>query len=106
MLVSRAFWIARRRRRLPSGLPPPCFAATMISRVTLVNVLPRSASILPFLSRMLCHLECPDIAPCPLHPPACARRGVKDRSLVQELSVETVSLLRSGRGRLESVGTH
>src|SRR5205807_7254238 len=61
ILLSRAFWTAIRRRTLASGLPPPALAATMISRASLVNALPRSASIFPFFKRMLCHFECPDI---------------------------------------------
>src|SRR5437588_12376906 len=62
ILLSRAFWTAIRRRTLASGLPPPALAATMISRASFVNALPRSASIFPFFKRMLCHFECPDIA--------------------------------------------
>src|SRR4051794_26155826 len=97
MLASRAFWIAIRRRRFPSGLPPPAFAATMISRASLVNVLPRSASIFPFFKRMLCHFECPDI-PCSFR--ACARdpredytirRGEGQRLMVDGVMADGVS---------------
>src|SRR5215468_10581037 len=60
MEFSRAFCMANRSLRFASGLPPPLLAATMISLASLVNRAPLSASILPFLRRMLCHFECPD----------------------------------------------
>src|SRR5581483_2333360 len=53
--------MARRRRRFESGLPPPAFAAMMISFASLVNRLPRLASCAPLRRRILCHFECPDI---------------------------------------------
>src|SRR5262245_35021970 len=41
---SRAFSSARRRRGLPAGSPPPSRAATVISRIRRVKILPRFAS--------------------------------------------------------------
>src|SRR5262245_52066679 len=41
---SRAFSSARRRRGLPPGSPPPSRAATVISRIRRVKILPRLAS--------------------------------------------------------------
>ena len=41
--------------------PPPSRAASIISLVTLVNILPFFASCLPFLCWILCHLLCPAI---------------------------------------------
>src|SRR5207253_2304326 len=41
MFTPRARSIARRRRKLPSGSPPPSFAASMISLVILVKTTPR-----------------------------------------------------------------
>src|SRR5271170_6396717 len=60
MLASRARSIAARSRMLPLGSPPPCLAAMMISRPSLLNSFPRCWSTLPFLILMLCHFECPD----------------------------------------------
>src|SRR5258708_4067000 len=60
MLISRAFWIARRKRKLPSLLPPPSFAAMVISRLARVNAWPRLASTIAFLCLMPAHFEWPD----------------------------------------------
>ena len=56
MLTALAARIAARRREFPSGSPPPIFAAVMISRVILVNALPRRASAFPFLCLIELHL--------------------------------------------------
>src|ERR1700675_3656 len=69
MLISRAFCIARRSRKLPSTLPPPSFAAIRISRAALVKAWPRLASTMAFLCLMPAHFEWPDIYFCP---PWCA----------------------------------
>src|SRR5213593_4107617 len=62
MFTERAFSIARRRRKLPSGSPPPARAAIVISRATFVKTAPRFWSFAPFW-RLICdHFECPDIA--------------------------------------------
>src|SRR5215475_6621703 len=63
MLTSRAFWMARRRRKLPSTSPPPSLAAMVISRLARVNAWPRLASTTAFLCLMPAHFECPDIYP-------------------------------------------
>src|SRR5690606_7146231 len=44
MLADRPLSIALRRRGLPAGSPPPALAATEISRMILVKILPRRAS--------------------------------------------------------------
>src|ERR1700730_16297203 len=61
MLISRAFCMARRRRKLPSGLPPPSLAEIVISRLARVKAWPRLASTTAFLCLMPAHFECPDI---------------------------------------------
>src|SRR5688572_25688483 len=61
MFAALAFSIARRRRALPSGLPPPTRAATVTSRISFVHSWPRAASSAPFLRLIVAHLECPDI---------------------------------------------
>src|SRR5687768_12238548 len=58
-LFARA--IARRRRGLAPGSPPPMRAATVISFVSLVKSFPRFASAAPFLCLMVLHLLWPDI---------------------------------------------
>src|SRR5215211_6557661 len=58
---SLAFWIALARAALPSGLPPPSFAATWIARASLVNRAPRLASFAPFWCLIELHLEWPDM---------------------------------------------
>src|SRR5580765_4915142 len=44
MLADSPLSMALRRRGLPAGSPPPARAATEISRITLVKILPRWAS--------------------------------------------------------------
>src|SRR5690606_24805081 len=44
MLADRPLSVALRRRGLPAGSPPPARAATEISRMSLVKILPRRAS--------------------------------------------------------------
>src|SRR4051794_22270614 len=61
MLTSRALSIAYRSLRLASGSPPPWRAAMMIARLSLLNSLPRLASIAPFLCLIVAQCECPDI---------------------------------------------
>src|SRR5688500_10889267 len=53
---------ALRRRAFESISPlPPVRAATVISLMSFVKILPRLASRAPFLCLIECHLECPDI---------------------------------------------
>src|ERR1700759_3092227 len=60
--ASRAFWIASASEGLPSGSPPPSFAATVIARASLVKSLPRRASTIAFLCLIPAHLLCPAMA--------------------------------------------
>src|SRR5205809_6378913 len=57
--ASLAFEMASASAGLPSGSPPPSFAATVIARVSLVKSLPRRASTIAFLCLIPAHLECP-----------------------------------------------
>src|SRR5712692_8927816 len=67
MLAALADSTAALRRRLPFGSPPPCFAATVISRRILEKSFPRCTSALPFLRLIWDHRECPDMSsPSPL----------------------------------------
>jgi hypothetical protein len=52
--------MAERSLGFASGSPPPILAATVISLISLVKILPRLASIAPFFLLMVLHLECPD----------------------------------------------
>src|SRR5271169_6270875 len=61
MFSDLAARIAVRRRGLESGSPPLMRAATLISLMILVKILPRRASAAPFLCLMVAHLEWPDI---------------------------------------------
>src|ERR1700760_1615641 len=61
MFSALAAAMAERRRGLPSGSPPPAFAATMISLISRVKILPRLASSAPFLCLMVAHFEWPDM---------------------------------------------
>src|SRR5690606_17562687 len=61
ILASRAVSIARRRRGLPSGSPPPRRAAIVISLISLVKTLLRFASFAPFLCLICDHLLWPAI---------------------------------------------
>src|SRR6201984_3885520 len=53
--------MAPRRRGLPSGSPPPCLAAMVISLIRRVKILPRLASRAPFLCLIVAHFEWPDM---------------------------------------------
>src|SRR5262245_49168178 len=44
------------------GSPPPCRAAMMMARASLLHSLPRLASMAPFLCLMVAQWECPDMA--------------------------------------------
>ena len=60
--LSRAFCMAKRSRKLASGLLPPWRTATIISRESLVKSEPRLASASPLVCLIFAHLECPDMA--------------------------------------------
>src|ERR1700741_4651940 len=62
MFTAFAASIAVRRRGLPPGSPPPALAATVISRITLVQEEARLASVTAFLRLICFHLLCPAIA--------------------------------------------
>src|SRR5690554_6432417 len=67
MLAAKALSMARRRRGLEVGSPPPRRAATVISRMILVKILPRLASCLPLRCWMLAHLLCPAMVEPSVH---------------------------------------
>src|ERR1700759_1498101 len=62
MFSAFAAAIAPRSRGLPSGSPPPPLAATVISLIRRVKILPRLASSAPFLCLIVAHFEWPDMA--------------------------------------------
>src|SRR5215831_15857333 len=61
ILFSRAVMTAVRNRGFALTSPPPMRAATVISLISLVNSLPRLASLAAFLCLMVLHLEWPDM---------------------------------------------
>src|SRR3984885_10233422 len=61
MFSALAAAMAPRRRGLPSGSPPPCLAAMVISLIRRVMILPRLASRAPFLCLIVAHFEWPDM---------------------------------------------
>src|SRR5262245_8858454 len=61
MLAALARCTARRSLKFIDASPPPCLAAWIISRLSLVKMAPRLASFAPFWRLMVDHLECPDI---------------------------------------------
>src|ERR1700722_8991418 len=61
MFSALAAAMAPRRRGLPSGSPPPVLAAMVISLMRRVKILPRLASVAPFLCLIVAHLEWPDM---------------------------------------------
>jgi hypothetical protein len=62
MLAALAFSTASRSRGLALRSPPPWRAATMISRMTRVQTLPRFSSWRPLRCWMFAHLLCPAMA--------------------------------------------
>src|SRR3954467_15665452 len=62
MLTALAASIAVRSRGLPPGSPPPLRAATVISRMTLVQEEARRASVTAFFRLICFHLLWPAIA--------------------------------------------
>src|SRR5438034_2521762 len=61
MFSDLAASIAVRSRALPSGSPPPCLAAMVISRISRVNSAPRRASATAFFRLICFHLLWPAI---------------------------------------------
>src|SRR5687768_13429129 len=61
MLTDLAVSMARRSRGFPAGSPPPSLAATVISRIFLVQVAARRLSVSAFLCLICFHLLCPAI---------------------------------------------
>src|SRR3954462_5322269 len=62
MFPALAASMAVLRRGLPPGSPPPLRAATVISRITLVQEEARLASVIAFLRLICFHLLCPAMA--------------------------------------------
>src|ERR1043165_8271453 len=62
MFCAWASVTAFRSRALESMSPlPPVRAATVISLISFVKILPRLASVAPVLCLIVCHFECPDM---------------------------------------------
>src|ERR1700709_2189729 len=61
MFSALAAATAARRRGCPSTSPPPALAATIISLMRRVKILPRLASSAPFLCLIVAHFEWPDM---------------------------------------------
>src|SRR5256886_12646529 len=61
MFSALAASMAVRRRGFPAGSPPPCRAAIVISRITLVKAAPRLASATAFFLLICFHLLWPAI---------------------------------------------
>src|SRR5207244_2726665 len=59
MFSAFAASIAVRSRAFPPGSPPPCLAAIVISRMSLVNNAPRRASVTAFFRLICFHLLWP-----------------------------------------------
>ena len=57
MFSALAARIAVLSRGLPSGSPPPPFAALVISLINRVKILPRLASVAPFLCLIVAHFR-------------------------------------------------
>ena len=64
ILAEVALSTASRNLGLESGSPPPSRAATVTSRISLLQILPRFLSLAAFLCLMVDHLLCPDIPSC------------------------------------------
>jgi hypothetical protein len=95
MLCARAVVTAVRKRGLALMSPPPIRAATVISLISLVKILPRLESLSAFLCLIVLHLEWPDMTfPFPRHAPrwtcTSSRRRVE--------SAATISALRQSDG--------
>src|SRR5260370_32865466 len=65
MFSALAASMAVRSRGLPAGSPPPCLAAMVISRITLVKAAPRLASATAFFRLICFHLLWPAIRTSP-----------------------------------------
>src|SRR5277367_2782152 len=61
MFSPLAVRIAVRRRGLVTGSAPPVRVAMVNSRMSLVKILPRRASVAAFLCLIVAHFECPDM---------------------------------------------
>src|SRR5437016_8686592 len=87
MLTERALSMAYRSFRFISGSPPPWRAAMMMARLSLLNSLPRLASMAPFLCLIVAQCEWPDMAP-----PSWLRLRLQELELVFEFLVAVVRL--------------
>src|SRR5690606_16193080 len=103
ILAAVALSQARRRRGLASGSGPPARAATVISRMILVQSLPRFASWRPLRCWMFAHLLCPAIKF-----PQIAEIGSKPEILTDAAASRTIAgcltwtcMLGPGSGRLQ-----
>src|SRR3954454_18665162 len=106
--ASRAFAMASASDGLPSGSPPPSFAATVIARVSLVKSLPRRESTIAFLCLIDAHLEWPDMASgYPAVQRFEGRRAAGSRELLRAGAagggVGGVDRVAQGGGQLEGV---
>src|SRR5437879_13804145 len=63
MFSALAASIAVRSLALPAGSPPPCLAATVVSRISVVKSAPRRASVTAFFRLICFHLLWPAMAP-------------------------------------------
>src|SRR5512145_829403 len=91
MFTALAASMAVRSLGLPPGSPPPLLAATVISRMTLVQEEARRASVTAFLRLICFHLLWPAMALAPL----ATRKHKRDSRLRQ--SVESRRHLTVGR---------
>src|SRR6185436_2854542 len=94
MLCERAVVTAVRRRGLALTSPPPMRAATVISLMSLVKILPRLESLSAFLCLIVLHLESRDTKfPFPRHAP----QGVLVLPWAGRISVRRVGVAPIGR---------
>src|SRR5437763_15073097 len=86
MFSALAASMAVRSRAFPAGSPPPCLAAIVISRISLVKSAPRRASVTAFFRLICFHLLSPamghPVARYTVHVP---RRGTPEQRVTWHL---------------------
>src|SRR5262245_36857430 len=79
------------------GSPPPCLAAMMMARLSLLHSLPRLASTAPFLCLIVAQWECPDMTAPPVR--VQRLRRLPFYSFLPTVEAQTKSSPRAGEGR-------
>src|SRR5579863_7959849 len=98
MFSPLAVRMAVRRRGFVTGSAPPVRVAMVNSRMSLVKILPRRASVAAFLCLIVAHFECPDMN----KPSRLSMAGANFNSCRDSLAAALITGKRTAENRLET----